>query len=326
MRLRFLHNPLFLPLVVLLSYVLASTAFSLAGAAHDPGIGADGGPTLPWPRIVEFPLSSDPSAVSDDGEQAKLLSSSSSCGGSGAEEEGEELRLRCDSWRVAGEANNLSPWRTVPGQCAGHVEAYMLGRAYQFDLEMAAQEAAAYARRVQLTGDGRDAWVFDIDETLLSNLPYYADHRYGSEIFDWQLFDNWVEKAVAPAIESSLKLYHELLELGFKIILLTGRSEGHRSYTVDNLRKAGLHSWEKLVLSPFSQMHLVLHISCCSRPAPGVDDRGKPATVYKSEKRGEMVSEGYRILGNSGDQWSDLLGSSIGARSFKLPNPMYYIP
>jgi len=56
------------------------------------------------------------------------------------------------------------------------------------------------------------------------------------------------------------------------------------------------------------------------------DDQGKPAVLYKSEKRGEMEKDGYRILGNSGDQWSDLLGSSISVRSFKLPNPVYYIP
>lgn len=56
------------------------------------------------------------------------------------------------------------------------------------------------------------------------------------------------------------------------------------------------------------------------------EDHGKLATIFKSEKRNEMVKEGYRILGNSGDQWSDLLGSSTANRSFKLPNPMYYIP
>lgn len=55
-------------------------------------------------------------------------------------------------------------------------------------------------------------------------------------------------------------------------------------------------------------------------------DRGKLAVIYKSEKRSEMEKDGYRILGNSGDQWSDLLGSSVSVRSFKLPNPMYYIP
>jgi hypothetical protein len=60
----------------------------------------------------------------------------------------------------------------------------------------------------------------------------------------------------------------------------------------------------------------------CSRSS---DDKGKLAVIYKSEKRSEMEKDGYRILGNSGDQWSDLLGSSVSVRSFKLPNPMYYI-
>uniref|UniRef100_A0A453BB05 Acid phosphatase n=1 Tax=Aegilops tauschii subsp. strangulata TaxID=200361 RepID=A0A453BB05_AEGTS len=36
-------------------------------------------------------------------------------------------------------------------------------------------EASAYARAAAATG----AWVFDVDETLLSNLPYYAQHGYG---------------------------------------------------------------------------------------------------------------------------------------------------
>lgn len=56
------------------------------------------------------------------------------------------------------------------------------------------------------------------------------------------------------------------------------------------------------------------------------EDHGKTAMVYKSEKRREVEQEGYEIVGNSGDQWSDLLGSSMSIRSFKLPNPMYYIP
>lgn len=69
-----------------------------------------------------------------------------------------------------------------------------------------------------------------------------------SEVFDSHQFGRWVEEARAPAIEPSLKLYNALLELGFKIILLTGRSEAHRSVTVDNLRRAGFQSWDKLIL------------------------------------------------------------------------------
>jgi hypothetical protein len=66
--------------------------------------------------------------------------------------------------------------------------------------------------------------------------------------------------------------------------------------------------------------------SCLCVMCRSPEEQHKMATLYKSEKRDEMVKEGYRIRGNSGDQWSDLLGTSMSQRSFKLANPMYYIP
>ncbi|XP_008801792.2 acid phosphatase 1-like [Phoenix dactylifera] len=264
------------------SYLLL-LAFSTIATAYqtlDPLV-------LPRPLILEYPPGDDQIFHSDVGK--------------------EEVQLRCASWRFAGEANNLAPWKTVPADCGAYVKDYMTGKAYRFDLEMVADEAAAYARSVSLAGDCMDAWVFDVDETLLSNLPYYADHGYGLEVFSSHEFDKWVDKAMAPAIQSSLKLYEEILRLGFKIFLLTGRTEGQKIVTMENLKKVGFRDWKQLILR-------------------GVNDHGRTATMYKSEKRSEIVANGYRILGNSGDQWSDLLGSSMGNRSFKLPNPMYYIP
>ncbi|XP_065871746.1 acid phosphatase 1 [Euphorbia lathyris] len=217
------------------------------------------------------------------------------------------VQLHCDSWRFAVEANNLNPWKMIPRECAEYVREYIMGRGYQFDLERVSNEAGVYAKSVELGEDGKDVWVFDIDETLLSNLPYYAGHGYGLEIFNSVEFDNWVEKGAAPAIDSSLKLYKEILSLGFKVILLTGRGEEQRGVTEENLVNAGFQNWDKLILR-------------------GSEDRGKRAVTYKSEKRSEMLTQGYRIHGNSGDQWSDLLGFSLSNRSFKLPNPMYYIP
>lgn len=61
-------------------------------------------------------------------------------------------------------------------------------------------------------------------------------------------FDKWVETGMAPALGSSLKLYQEVLSLGFKVFLLTGRSERHRNVTVENLMNAGFHDWDKLIL------------------------------------------------------------------------------
>nr|AMS24685.1 VSP-like protein 2 [Ipomoea batatas]GMC65819.1 acid phosphatase 1-like [Ipomoea batatas] len=219
----------------------------------------------------------------------------------------DEVRLKCASWRFAGEANNLNPWKTIPEECAGYVKDYMTGKGYESDLLRASEEAGVYAQNVELGGDGKDVWVFDVDETLISNLPYYYEHGFGLEVFDSVEFDKWVEKGVAPAIKSSLKLYQDIKRLGFKAFLLTGRSDRHREVTVENLKNAGFQDWDKLVLR-----------------LP--EDHVKSATTYKSEKRSQMVEEGFRIVGNSGDQWSDLLGSSMSQRSFKLPNPMYFIP
>ncbi|KAK6121973.1 hypothetical protein DH2020_044275 [Rehmannia glutinosa] len=159
-----------------------------------------------------------------------------------------EVQLQCTSWRVAVEANNLSPWKKIPEECGDYVREYMTHKGYEIDLQRVCNEAGIYARSVNMSGDGKIAWIFDVDETLLSNLPYYADRGYGLEIFDSTKFDEWVEMGMAPAIDSSLKVYEEVLSLEFKVILLTGRSERHRSITIDNLLQAGFRDWDKLIL------------------------------------------------------------------------------
>ncbi|KAK9049310.1 hypothetical protein SSX86_031722 [Deinandra increscens subsp. villosa] len=218
----------------------------------------------------------------------------------------QEVRLRCTSWRVAVEANNLSPWKTIPSDCVDYVKEYMSGESYETDLEIVSNEAAEFARSVDLKGDGMDAWIFDVDETLLSNLPYYSQHGYGFESFDHVQFDNWVIEGVAQAIKPSLMLYKEVLKLGFNMFLLTGRAENKRGITISNLINAGFENWDRLILR-------------------GAEDDGKTAVAFKSDKRKEIVEEGFRIIGNLGDQWSDLIGSYVSMRSFKLSNPMYFI-
>jgi len=46
---------------------------------------------------------------------------------------------------------------------------------------------------------------------------------------------------------------------------------------------------------------------------------------YKSGERQKLVDAGYRIVGNMGDQWSDLVGGPEGEHTFKVPDPMYYV-
>ncbi|KAK4479112.1 hypothetical protein RD792_014623 [Penstemon davidsonii] len=216
------------------------------------------------------------------------------------------IDLYCESWRFTVETNDAGSWSRIPEKCVDFVKEYITGERYSSESEAVADSSLAYAKSVGLSGNGKDAWVFDIDETLLSNVPYYAIHGFGSEIFDESSFDEWVDLAEAPALTASLRLYKGLQELGFTIILLTGRAEFQRNCTGINLQYAGYSNWERLILR-------------------GDSDHGKTASVYKSEKRKELEDEGYVIHGNSGDQWSDLTGFAVATRSFKLPNSMYFI-
>ncbi|XP_066371192.1 acid phosphatase 1-like [Miscanthus floridulus] len=221
--------------------------------------------------------------------------------------------LFCDSWRLSVETGNAGPWLAVPARCGDFVWDYMEGPRYASDSAVAAADALAFASDALAaaaewggSASARPAWVFDVDETLLSNAPYYAVNGWGSQEFNETSFDEWVDVAKAPALPSSLNLYNQLQGLGFHVILLTGRSEFQRNATESNLLSAGYSSWQKLILRQSS-------------------DIGKTAVQYKSERRAAMEAEGFKILGNSGDQWSDLIGSPMATRSFKLPNPMYFI-
>ncbi|KAK4432951.1 Acid phosphatase 1 [Sesamum alatum] len=250
--------------------------------------------------VAVEPASSVPSIIQITPEKGTVLAND---GASGSRR---SVDLYCESWRFTVETNDAGLWTRIPGRCVDFVKDYITGERYLAESEAVADNALAHAKVVGVSGNGKDAWVFDIDETLLSNVPYYAAHGFGAEIFDELSFNNWVDLAEAPALLASLRLYKNLQELGFTIFLLTGRSEFQRNATVRNLQYAGYSNWERLILR-------------------GDADQGKPASIYKSEKRKEIEDEGYIIRGNSGDQWSDLMGFAVAQRSFKLPNPLYYI-
>lgn len=97
--------------------------------------------------------------------------------------------LDCLSWRLAVETNNLQGWKLVPQSCEDYVGNYMLGQQYRHDCEVVADAAIEYAKTVEVAGDGKDLWVFDIDETSLSNIPYYArsDVQFGLLFYTFSL-------------------------------------------------------------------------------------------------------------------------------------------
>ncbi|XP_019194181.1 PREDICTED: acid phosphatase 1-like [Ipomoea nil] len=216
--------------------------------------------------------------------------------------------LNCLSWRLGVEANNIRDWARVPRLCEGYIGHYMLGRQYRDDCTAVAASAIRYATAVELVHDGKDVWVFDIDETALSNLPYYArvEVGFGIRRCNATKFEEWIRDGKAPAMQETLRLYNSVLALGMKPVFISETKEQFRSARISNLRKAGFRAWEMLILR-------------------GANDTERPMMDYKSEKRTELVARGYRIVGNVGDQWSDLLGENVGLRTFKMPDPMYYV-
>lgn len=213
--------------------------------------------------------------------------------------------VKCASRRLAVEAHNLIGFETIPEYCEEPTANYLHNGQYQSDSKFVNQQAYFYAKT--LTVRDNDIWVFSIDGTLLSNIPYYSENGYGTEVFNSTLYDEWVLRGEATTLPETIKNYNKLLSLGFKIVLISGRTEDKREVTVANLKAAGYDSWHKLILKDPETYN------------------GKNALAYKTAERGKLVKSGYRIIGNIGDQWTDLLGSHKGLRSFKLPNPMYYI-
>jgi acid phosphatase len=177
---------------------------------------------------------------------------------------------------------------------------------YAAALEKQDKVALAYLERAAAHAKPGEklALVLDIDETSLSNYQEEAADDFGFIPRDWNA---WAESARAPAIPGTLKLTQRAHELGVAVFFITGRSEDQREATAKNLTSAGYADWAGLTLRTHDQAH--------------------EATIpYKSSARAAIVKQGYRIILNVGDQWSDLRGAPLAEYSVKLPNPFYYIP
>nr|BAA19152.1 pod storage protein [Phaseolus vulgaris]BAC82457.1 pod storage protein [Phaseolus vulgaris] len=215
-----------------------------------------------------------------------------------------DTEVRCASWRLAVEAQNIFGFETIPQQCVDATANYIEGGQYRSDSKTVNQQIYFFARDRHVHEN--DVILFNIDGTALSNIPYYSQHGYGSEKFDSERYDEeFVNKGEAPALPETLKNYNKLVSLGYKIIFLSGRLKDKRAVTEANLKKAGYNTWEKLILKDPS-------------------NSAENVVEYKTAERAKLVQEGYRIVGNIGDQWNDLKGENRAIRSFKLPNPMYY--
>lgn len=85
----------------------------------------------------------------------------------------------CSSFFFNSQVNNAQGWKVIPEECEDVVRQYMNNGQYALDMEGVAMAALQYLNGIVPRDDGMDVVIFDIDETALSNLPYYHQHRYG---------------------------------------------------------------------------------------------------------------------------------------------------
>lgn len=176
---------------------------------------------------------------------------------------------------------------------------------YTHDLDLQADRAIPFLRRraSHIGPHEKLAMVLDIDETSLSN---YQEMLAADFAYNTMAFDAWVKTAQAPAIPGTLRLYREAQRLGVSVFFITGRSERQRAVTERDLRAQGFQNWQQLTMRP-----------------PAEDSES--AEVYKSHARAQVVAQGYKIVLNVGDQWSDLKGKPEAELSVKYPDPFYFL-
>jgi HAD superfamily, subfamily IIIB (Acid phosphatase) len=189
------------------------------------------------------------------------------------------------------------------------------------DAELTSLLARHHATTPEAARAQKLAMVLDIDETSLSS---YCEEKREDFGYLRDMFEAWIVSPEASIpIPGTLRLFQHARAAGVAVFFITGRpgkgtDNDQTGATARNLTTAGYSDWQGLTL----------HDATFAM---------RDTTAYKSEARARLIAQGYTILLNVGDQWSDLrdpppdAGGAArpfarGEVSVKLPNPFYYLP
>jgi predicted secreted acid phosphatase len=201
-----------------------------------------------------------------------------------------------------------------------------------------AEDGAKYLAKVARKHDkhdkhasGQKAIVLDVDDTTLATWSY-------------EVFSNWaynpttnavfVTEQRFPAVPGMVEMVNEARNEGYAVFFLTGRGAAQEAATLGNLTTDGIgvdagyptpttltNGEDGLFTKPaVADYPQYLKDACAGDP------NGSCTTIhYKSATRAHIESLGYDIVANFGDQYSDLTGG-YADRTFKMPNPNYFLP
>ena len=192
------------------------------------------------------------------------------------------------------------------------IDAYISSGRYDQDVDKVVQQARQYLEMRAKSGESKLAVVLDIDETSLSNWPAYKVNGYARITNGECDLDKgpcglraWQAMGKSQPIRATLAFARRAKELGVAVFFITGRPANLQEATERNLRDAGYEFNGVLLQPPNSHF--------------------ESAADFKAPERKKLEEQGWHIILTMGDQNSDLAGGHA-EKTFKLPNPVYYLP
>ncbi len=207
---------------------------------------------------------------------------------------------------------------------------------YAREAESVAAEGGRWlaARALAQAPSGTKAIVLDVDDTTLAT-------------YNYEIFSNWaynpttnaayVNGELFPAVPGMVDMVKRAAAEGYAIIWITGRPASQEAATLGNLTDSDsvgldasypapttLSDGEDGLFTkpPVNEYPDYLKAACADQLAIG---KSCTTIEYKSATRAHIESLGYEIVANFGDQYSDFTGG-YADKTFKLPNPSYFLP
>jgi hypothetical protein len=175
------------------------------------------------------------------------------------------------------------------------------------------------------------AILLDVDDTALATWNYELVSNWA---YNPSTNATYVLGQLFPPVPGMVDMTTTAAREGYSIFYLTGRGVAQEQATLGNLTADGIGvdaNYPKPTTLSDGEDGLFTKPAVADYPdylktACAADPNGSCTTIhYKSATRAHIESLGYDIVANFGDQYSDLKGGHAD-RTFKLPNPNYYLP
>jgi predicted secreted acid phosphatase len=163
--------------------------------------------------------------------------------------------------------------------------------------------------------DAPPVLILDVDDTTLSTYNYEVTHDFG---FDPVENADYIHNHGMGPVFGMVDLANYAHSLDIEVFYITGRPNAtQREDTLRDLAAAGYPD--------VTSDHLYMRDRANPPPYLVFCEPTCTTTQYKSLTRKHIESLGFDIILNMGDQLSDLAGG-FAHRTFKVPNPMYFLP